>query len=73
MFDKVGLDKKEGLGEIKNNIVTIRRPIDDTFFTLQRLLYFCPDLYYISDDKIKNLVKEKLYALKDMYGDEYDK
>ena len=68
MFKKTGLDKKEGLGEIKNGIVTIKRPLDDTFFTLQRLMYFCPELYYVSDERIKNLVKEKLYTLKDMYN-----
>ncbi len=73
MYEKIGVDKKEGLSEIKNNIATIRRPIDDTFFTIQRLLYFCPDLYYISNEKIKNLVKEKLYTLKDMYSEEFDK
>jgi len=69
MYNKIGLDKKENLFEIKNGIATIRRPLDDTFFTLQRLLYFCPELYYISDEKLKNLIKEKLYALKDMYGE----
>ena len=73
MYKQVGLDKKEWLSEIKNDIVTIKRPLDDTFFTIQRLLYFCPDLYYISNEKIKNLVKEKLYTLKDMYSEEFDK
>ena len=71
MFDKIGLDKKEGLSEIKKGIVTIRRPVDDTFFTIQRLLYFCPDLYYVSNERIKTLIKEKLYALKDMYNEKY--
>jgi len=71
IFEKVGLDKKEGLSEIKNDIVTIRRPVDDTFFTIQRLLYFCPDLYYVSNSGIKNLIKEKLYTLKDMYNEKY--
>ena len=68
MFKKTGLDEKEGLSEIKNKMVTIKRPLDDTFFTLQRLLYFCPELYYVSDVNIKNLLKEKLYTLKDMYS-----
>ena len=68
MYNNAGPDKKEGISEIKNGIVTIKRPIDDVFFTLQRLLYFCPDLFFISDNKIKNLIKEKLFALKDMYG-----
>lgn len=73
VYKKTGLDKKEGLGEIKNNIVTIRRPLDDTFFTVQRLIYFCPELYYVSDEKIKNLIKEKLFALKDIYDNENEK
>ena len=72
MIEKTGLDKKESLSEIKQGIATIRRPVDDTFFTIQRLLYFCPDLYYISNKRIKTLIKEKLYALKDIYNDEYE-
>ncbi|MBQ8476701.1 hypothetical protein IJ531_06545 [bacterium] len=71
MFDKTGLDDNEELDYIKDNIVSIKRQIKDIFFTLQRLLYFCPDLYYISDPKIKELVKEKLYNLKDMYSNEF--
>ena len=73
MYKKTGLDKKEGLSGIKNKIATIRRPLDDTFFTIQRLLYFCPDLYYVSDEQIKNLIKEKLNSLKEMYYEEINK
>ena len=69
-FKKIGLDKKEILADEKDSIVTIRRPLDDTFFTVQRLMYFCPDLYYISDEKTRNIIKEKLYTLKEMYSDE---
>ena len=72
-YKKAGLDKKEGLSEVKNKIATIRRPLDDTFFTMQRLLYFCPDLYYVSDENLKNAIKEKLYSLKEMYNEEFDK
>ena len=32
---------------------------------------FCPDLYYISDEKIRNKVKEKLEILKTSYEKEY--
>lgn len=66
-FEKTGLDEKEGLTKIENNIVTIKRPLDDIFFTVQHLIHFCPDLYYVSDEKIRNYIKEKLYTLKDMY------
>lgn len=68
-YNEAQPDEKESV-QIKDNIAIIKRPADDIFFTIQRLLYFCPDLYYISDVGIKNLVQEKLYTLKDMYDDE---
>ena len=43
------------------------RPIDDVFYIIQRLLCFCPYIYYISDENIKNLYKEKLELLKANY------
>lgn len=67
IYKKTTLDEKETMTNIKNNIVTIKRPIDDSFSTIQRLMYFCPDLYYISDEKIKKSVEEKLLILKDSY------
>jgi len=73
IYEKEKLDEKEIVSEIKDNIVTIKRPLDDSFYIIQRLLYFCPDLYYISDEKIKNMVLEKLYILKDMYNGQFDK
>ena len=70
MYKQTGLDKQEILSEIKDGIATLKRPIDDSFSTIQRLMYFCPDLYYISDENIKNAVVEKLNILKDCYGEE---
>ena len=68
-LEETKLGAKEKLVEIKDNIATIQCPISDTFFTLQRLLYFCPELYYISDKTLRNLVKEKLCNLKNMYDE----
>ncbi|MBR1616559.1 hypothetical protein IJ670_00255 [bacterium] len=67
IYNTVEKDKKETISEEKNGILTIKRPIDDNFSLIQRLLYFCPELYYISDFKIKQIIKEKLYILKGMY------
>ncbi len=69
MLNETGLNKKEKLLEVKNNIATIKCPTSDTFFTLQRLMHFCPELYYVSDENLRNLVKEKLYTLKEMYNE----
>ena len=71
MYESADKDIKEKVSEIKNNIVTVKRPIEDNFFLIQRLLYFCPDLYYISDSKIKSMVREKLLILKNSYGGVY--
>ena len=70
MLQKNKLDKKEMLDEIKNNIATIKRPIEDEFSLIQRLLSFCPELYYISDNNLKNKVIEKLNILKDTYNND---
>lgn len=69
MLNKFGLNKKEKLLGIKDNIASVKCPISDTFFTLQRLMYFCPYLYYVSDENLRNMVKEKLYTLKAMYNE----
>ena len=47
--------------------------LETNFYIIQRLMSFCPDLYYISDENIKNKVKEKLSILKASYDKEFDK
>jgi len=70
-YKKIPLDKKEIILEKNKNFVTVQRPIDDTFYIVQRLFCFCPDLYYISDLNIKNLLRQKLLILKDKYEKKY--
>lgn len=70
IYQEIGADKNEKIVKIKNNHTYIQRPIDDEFYILQRLFYFCPKLYYISDSKIKILLKEKLEKLKKIYDSE---
>ena len=72
-YESLAKDKKEKIIEIKNNRVKIQRPIDDIFYIIQRLLCFCPDVYYISDENIKNMYKEKLELLKTNYEKTIDK
>lgn len=73
IYKKSAKDTKEKIIQRKKDKLIIQRPIDDEFYLLQRLLYFCPDLYYISDEKIKNLLKEKLEKIKNNYGRNLDK
>ena len=68
-FKEAPVDDREIIIEKKDGLITLERPIDDEFHLIQRLLYFCPELYYISDNKIKNALKDKLETLK--YGYEY--
>ena len=72
IFKETGLDSKEILIHQDNDYVSIQRPIEDNFYLTQRLLYFCPDLYYISDENIKNSVKEKLDLIKSYYDNRID-
>ena len=67
-YKRAPFESKEKITKIENNLATIQRPIDDDFHILQRLLYFCPDIYYISEGHIKELYKEKLEELKSIYG-----
>ena len=73
LYEEINLDKKEKLVFLDERFAIIERPLEDNFFIIQRLMSFCPDLYYISDEKIKNKVKEKLKILKASYEKEYDK
>ena len=68
-FEQVFRDPKEKIIETNEDKITIRRPIDDDFYIIQRLLYFCPDIFYISDERIKRLFKEKLDMVKALYDD----
>lgn len=72
LFDEIELEEKETLFELNEKFATIKRPISDDFFLVQRLMSFCPDLYYISDERIRKMVKEKLEILKSAYEKEFD-
>ena len=72
LFEDIELDKDEKLIELTDKYATIQRTINDEFYLLQRLMSFCPDLFYISDEKIKNSIKEKLNNLKLSYEGEYE-
>ncbi len=65
-------DSKEKLIKLTDKYAVIERSLDDEFYLVQRLMSFCPYLYYISDERIKNLVKEKLLQLKSSYERAYE-
>lgn len=73
LYKEIELDKQEKLIKLTKNYATIERFSKDEFYLVQRLLSFCPDLYYISNKKIKNLVVEKLKQIEAMYKNEYEK
>ena len=73
LYDDIQLNSKENLVELNDKFAVISRPLEDNFYIIQRLMSFCPDLYYISDENIKNKVKEKLSILKASYDKEFDK
>lgn len=72
-YEKAYQDKKEEIIGEDGEKVTIERPADDEFYLIQRLLSFCPDLYYVSNSRIKDLFKEKLETLKTLYDDGIDR
>jgi len=72
-YDEVFFDEKEKIIKDDGEKLTIERQIDDEFYLIQRLLTFCPDVYYVSDEKIKNLFKEKLENLKASYDERIDR
>ena len=71
-IDKMFVDEKESVLRIEEDKITLERPIDDEFYIIQRLLQFCPKIYYVSDERIRNLLKEKLLLIKAMYGGKID-
>ena len=72
-YEKAPFDEKEKITNEKDGKLTIQRPLDDEFYILQRLMSFCPELYFISDKKIKDLLKNKLETLKDIYDKRIDR
>ncbi len=62
-----GLDIKEHIVEIGDNRVMIQRPMDSDFKIMQRLMHFCPGVYFISNDRIKKLYLEKLEIMQSYY------
>ena len=67
MYEEIDLDYKEKIISQDDKYTFIQRPIEDDFYLIQRLLYFCPDLHYVSDERIKKLLKEKLQIVKASY------
>ena len=61
------LNKNERILKDEKDYITIEKYNQDDFSTLQRLLYFCPNLCYISNKKIKNLLIEKLEKIEKLY------
>lgn len=73
LFDKINLEKNEEVIEKNNKFVTIKAPLNDEFRQVQRLLYFCPDVVFVSKGKIKDLLIEKLEMIKKNYEKNYAK
>mgnify|MGYP003571312352 CR=1 FL=1 len=72
LYEETELNSSETLVKLTDKYAFIQRKIIDEFYLVQRLMSFCPDLYYISDERIKNLVKEKLLQVKSNYEKEYE-
>ena len=66
-LEETGLFDNETIVNFNEEKVTIMTPITDEFSIVQRLLYFCPDIYEISDEKIKSMVLDKLETTEKMY------
>ena len=66
-FDKLGLLENEIISNQNDDKITILSPITDEFLISQRLMEYCPNVYYISDKKIKDTVIEKLKTLEKIY------
>ncbi len=67
MYESIKLEKEERVLQVQKKFVTIQRIVENEFKTVQKLLTYCPQLYYVSDDKIRNILIEKLEILKENY------
>lgn len=67
LYKEIELDKEETLVKLTKEYATIKRNKNNKFYIAQRLLSFCPELYYISDKDIKEEVKSRLKALRSYY------
>ncbi len=67
-FVEFGIEDDETLLFMDSEKATILSPVIDEFMVAQRILYHCPDVFYISDEKIKSIVFEKLKKLEEIYG-----
>ena len=67
IYKEMFVDSKEKIINDDGQNLTIERPIDDDFYILQRLMTFCPNIFYISDERIRGLFQEKLKILKESY------
>lgn len=67
LYEKIEPEKNEQVIKVERDLVTIQRPVDDEFKIIQKLLSYCPNVYEISDEKIKKQLVEKLEVLKANY------
>ena len=72
LLKDIEFEKGEKLIKTTNKYAFIERKSDDEFYLIQRLMSFCPDLYYISSERIRSIIKEKLTQLKASYEKEYE-
>lgn len=66
-LETTSLEENEAIYEQHDEKVTISSLLTDEFLAFQRILHFCPDVYFISDEKIKSMVVDKLKSLEKMY------
>ncbi len=67
-YENTVLEKIETVIKKDEKTVTIQTPVINEFHLVQKLLNYCPDLYYISEGRIKELVKEKLKLIRGIYA-----
>ncbi|MBQ7287057.1 MAG: hypothetical protein IJW73_04775 [Candidatus Gastranaerophilales bacterium] len=68
IYKKLPMDEKEQIvEEIGKDKIKIKRINDDEFSLIQRLFCYAPEIYNISDEKVKNMFKEKLEMLRVAY------
>ena len=67
-LDEFILEDNEMIFSEDDDKVTISSFVFDEFMLIQKLLYYCPDIYYISDERIKTILLEKLQKVRKLYG-----